>query len=47
MDAYHLIYPDYNFLSNKGYPTRGHIAALGSFGPCPIHRRSFNRVLGS
>ncbi len=41
MEAYHRIYPRYDFLGNKGYPTKGHMAALCAFGPCPIHRKSF------
>lgn len=41
MEAYHRIYPRYGFLGNKGYPTKGHRAALSTFGPCPIHRKSF------
>ncbi|MBI5810533.1 MAG: ribonuclease HII [Deltaproteobacteria bacterium] len=41
MEEYHTVYPQYNFLRNKGYGTEEHLAALNSFGPCPIHRRSF------
>ncbi|MBI5902181.1 MAG: ribonuclease HII [Deltaproteobacteria bacterium] len=41
MEAYHRIYPHYGFPGNKGYPTKGHRAALSTFGPCPIHRKSF------
>lgn len=44
-DAYmakmHELYPEYNFLKNKGYGTAEHIAALKKYGPCPIHRMSF------
>ena len=36
-------YPQYGFSTNKGYGTRGHIAKIKEFGPCPIHRRSFIR----
>ena len=35
------IYPQYDFKENKGYGTAKHIAALQSFGPCEIHRKSF------
>lgn len=35
----------YDFARNKGYGTPGHLAALRSFGPSPVHRRSF-RLLG-
>lgn len=41
MDKYHQDYPDYNFLSNKGYGTAEHMAALEEEGPCPLHRRTF------
>lgn len=42
MDGYHRIYPRYDFIGNKGYGTAGHLAALMSIGPCPIHRKSFH-----
>ncbi|MBI5827744.1 MAG: ribonuclease HII [Deltaproteobacteria bacterium] len=45
MEAYHRIYPHYGFPGNKGYPTKGHRAALSTFGPCPIHRKSFRLSL--
>ena len=44
MDYYHNIYPEYNFKRHKGYPTKEHFEALGRFGPCPIHRKTFNGV---
>lgn len=47
MESYHMIYPGYNFSSNKGYPTKDHLMALGVNGPSPIHRRSFKGVLTS
>jgi ribonuclease HII len=34
-------YPTYGFDRHKGYGTAEHLAALGRFGPCPEHRRSF------
>ncbi len=34
-------FPDYGFAEHKGYGTPQHLAAIGKFGPCPIHRRSF------
>lgn len=43
MREFHEIYPQYGFLSNKGYGTAEHIRALKEYGPCPIHRRSFIR----
>ena len=40
------IFPGYGFASNKGYGTAGHMAALGSLGPSPLHRRSFAPLRG-
>ena len=45
MDRYHRRYPAYGFDTNRGYGTERHWEALWRFGPCPIHRRSFNHVL--
>ena len=36
-----VCYPEYDFLSNKGYGTTKHIEALLKYGPCPLHRLSF------
>ena len=44
MAAYHLTYPDYNFLSHKGYGTEEHLQRLAQHGPCAIHRRTFAPV---
>lgn len=41
---YHKKYPEYNFVSNKGYGTKEHIDALKKYGPTPIHRLSFSVV---
>ena len=41
MDA---LYPDYGFLSHKGYPTKVHIESLQKLGVTPIHRKSFGPV---
>ena len=35
-------YPQYDWLSNKGYPTRKHREAIKQFGITPYHRRSYN-----
>jgi len=35
-------YPQYDWLSNKGYPTKKHRAAIRKFGLTPYHRKSFN-----
>ena len=37
------IYPQYGFLSNKGYGTAKHIAAIKEYGLCPIHRVTFTK----
>lgn len=34
-------YPQYNFKKHKGYGTAEHMEAIRTFGPCPLHRRSF------
>lgn len=34
-------YPAYGFAKNKGYGTAAHIEALRTYGPCPIHRKTF------
>ena len=44
MVKFDRIYPQYEFASNKGYPTPEHLSALQRFGPCEIHRRSFAPV---
>lgn len=37
-------YPGYGFEKHKGYGTKGHLEALRTLGPCPLHRRSFQPV---
>ena len=37
-------YPEYGFEKHKGYGTRAHNEALLKYGPCPIHRFSFEPV---
>jgi ribonuclease HII len=44
MVVYHRTYPDYNFLSHKGYGTEEHLQRLAQHGPCAIHRRTFAPV---
>ncbi len=41
MNEYDRLYPEYGFLSNKGYGSAAHIEAIKKYGPTPIHRRSF------
>ncbi|MDI6890378.1 MAG: ribonuclease HII [Thermodesulfovibrionales bacterium] len=45
MMEYHRQYPNYNFEKNKGYSTKEHFGMLRLYGPCPIHRKSFHRVM--
>ncbi len=44
MARYHRTYPQYNFLSHKGYCTEEHLQRLADHGPCAIHRRTFEPV---
>ncbi len=37
-------FPEYCFSQHKGYGTELHLEKLHQFGPCPIHRRSFEPV---
>ena len=43
-DKWALQYPGYGFEHNRGYGTKEHLAAIEKFGPCELHRRSFNPV---
>ena len=37
----HKKHPQYNWLTNKGYPTAEHRSALDTYGPTAMHRHSF------
>jgi len=39
-----LTYPEYGFISHKGYITKIHTEALAKHGVTPIHRRSFSNI---
>ena len=41
MVEYDKLYPEYDFINNKGYGSKKHIEALKKYGPCPIHRETF------
>ena len=41
MKEWDEIYPQYGFISHKGYGTAKHIEAIKQCGPCPIHRKTF------
>ncbi len=42
MEIYHKIYPEYDFISNKGYPSKRHIDLVKKGKLTEIHRRSFS-----
>jgi ribonuclease HII len=42
MKFYHQHFPHYDFANNAGYPTSKHRMSLKKYGPCPIHRKTFN-----
>ena len=44
MDTYDAMYPEYGFAQHKGYGTAQHVEAIRKYGPCPIHRRTFEPV---
>lgn len=41
MEEQAMKYPDYDWLSNKGYPTAKHRLAIQKYGPCDLHRMTF------
>lgn len=41
MRNFHEKWPQYGFHSHKGYGTEEHVLAIQKYGPCPIHRLSF------
>ena len=43
-DEWSLLYPEYGLKNNRGYGTKEHLNAIEKYGPCPIHRHSFNPV---
>jgi ribonuclease HII len=44
MVEHHKQWPQYGFNEHKGYSTEQHLHALEKYGPCAIHRRSFDPV---
>lgn len=46
MDSLAKEYPQYDWTSNKGYPTKNHREALRMYGITPYHRKSYN-LLGN
>lgn len=45
MEDYDIEYPGYGFAKHKGYGTAEHYAGIRAQGMCPIHRRSFLKVI--
>ena len=45
MADYDEVYPGYDFGGHKGYGTAAHYKAIRELGMCPIHRRSFLKVI--
>lgn len=46
MQEFHKNYPEYGFDKHKGYGTALHCEMIKKFGPCLIHRRSFEPIKG-
>lgn len=44
MAVYDEKYPQYGFGGHKGYPTKKHREAISTYGPSPIHRKTFKGV---
>jgi len=44
MTEAHKVYPNYGFDKHKGYGTKMHLEMLNKYGPCEIHRQSFEPV---
>jgi len=42
MDELAERYPQYDWISNKGYPTKKHRQAIKEYGITPFHRKSYN-----
>lgn len=45
MAEQHVVFPQYNFLSHKGYGTKEHFERIMLHGPSVIHRKSFLKKL--
>mgnify|MGYP002793700654 FL=1 len=41
MIVHHETYPEYGFLSNKGYGSKSHMDAIAQHGITPLHRASW------
>lgn len=47
MDKLAEEYPQYDWKSNKGYPTAKHRKAIEEYGVTPLHRKSFKLIMNS
>jgi len=47
-DAYMMemdkLFPEYKFKNHKGYGTKEHLEAIATYGPTPIHRKSYEPI---
>lgn len=41
MLVYDEKYPEYGFAAHKGYGSAAHMESIRTYGPCPIHRKTF------
>lgn len=44
MEEAHKVYPQYDFLHNRGYGSQKHLDAIVLHGPCLLHRMSFRKL---
>lgn len=44
MEKYDLTYPNYGFKKHSGYLTKMHKEMINLYGPCEIHRKSFEPI---
>ena len=44
MRKLHKKYPNYNFMKNKGYPTKEHLEAIAEYGITRYHRKSYRPI---
>ena len=44
MERQHEEWPMYGFKAHSGYGTKMHVEAIKEFGPCEIHRRSYEPI---
>ena len=44
MKTFHEKWPEYDFVKHKGYGTQKHRDAIEKYGPCEIHRKTFEPI---